>query len=144
MIFNKKLKGNFIKVKLILPAGSVTIAPPVSTALGQYRVDMSLFSKSFNESTKLCEKGVLLPVKILLRPGGTVNFTVETPSTMYLIKRLLVEMLNLKQRKLSSLMLYKVLLVKMQGNLLTESAVLRSILGTVKSMQLNKYHFFNN
>jgi len=140
MIFSKKLKGQFVKVKLLLPAGNVSIAPPVSTALGQYRVDMAQFTKSFNESSKLFEKGALLPVKIFLKPGGSVNYVLMTPSISYLVKRLVVEVLALKQKRLTNLMLYKLLLIKMQQNSGTQIGVLKSMLGTVKSMQLNKYH----
>ena len=144
MIFNKNLKGGYIKVKLILPAGSISVAPPVSTALGQYRVDMVQFTKAFNESTKLFEKGVLLPVKILLKAGGSVNFTFTTPSVTYLTKRIIVDLIKLKQKRLTNLMLYKILCIKMQNNKLKNLSVLRSILGTVKSMQINKYHIINN
>lgn len=142
MIFNKlttNTKGS-IKVKLILPAASVAMGPPVSTILGQYRVDMSQFCKSFNDSTKEFEKGALLPVKILLKVGGAVNYTAVSPSVTYLTKRLLIDLLKNKQKKISNLMIYKILIIKMRDSKLSEFAVLRSILGTLKSMQLNKYH----
>ena len=143
MIFTKK-NNNIIKVKLILPACNVVMGPPVSTILGQYRVDMQQFCKVFNESTKGFEKGVLLPVKILLKPGSLVSNVISTPSVMYLVKRLVVEILKEKYKRLTYLMFYKILIIKLQNNKLTDLAVLRSLLGTIKSMQLNKYHLFNN
>jgi ribosomal protein L11 len=140
MIFNKKIKGNLIKVKLVLPAGSISVAPPLTTALGQYRVDMSQLVKNFNENTKMFEKGVLLPVKLSLKVGGTVNYIISSPSITYLVKRLLIEAVILNQKRLTNLMYYKILCIKMQTSNLARHAVLRSILSTIKSMQLNKYH----
>ncbi len=134
------IKKSIIKVKLSLPSGSISVGPPVSTVLGQYRIDINQFCRSFNDKTKHMEKETLLPVKILLKTGNIIKFDIATPSTSYLLKRSIAGLSLKNDKKLNNLMLYKIFNLKLIDNGLSDISLLRNIKGTIKSFQINKYH----
>lgn len=73
-------------VKMYIKAGEATPAPPVGSILGAKGVKIMDFCKSFNERTKLIEKGTPLPVKIMIRKGS-FDFIVRQPTASYLLLR---------------------------------------------------------
>ncbi|MCS7273482.1 MAG: 50S ribosomal protein L11 [Fimbriimonadales bacterium] len=73
-------------IKLNLPAGAATPAPPVGPALGQAGVNIMEFVKAFNERTA-SQKGFTLPVEITVYKDRTFTFVVKQPLTSDLIKR---------------------------------------------------------
>jgi len=81
----KKLKL-LTQVKLQLPAGSATPAPPVGPALGQHGINIGQFCKSFNDATKAMG-GIIVPVVISIYEDRSFDFIVKTPPASVLLKR---------------------------------------------------------
>ena len=73
-------------VKLQIPAGKATPAPPVGPALGQHGVNIAAFTKEFNERTKN-EGGLLIPVVITVYADRSFTFITKTPPAAVLIKK---------------------------------------------------------
>ena len=76
-------------VKLPVPAGKATPAPPVGPALGPHGVQAAQFCQQFNERTKKQEDGVLIPVVITIYTDKTFTFITKTPPAAVLIKKAL-------------------------------------------------------
>jgi large subunit ribosomal protein L11 len=74
------------QVKLKVPAGAATPAPPVGSALGQQGVAIMEFCKQFNAKTAHM-KGEMLPVIVTVYKDKTFDFIVKTPETSALIKK---------------------------------------------------------
>jgi len=75
-------------VKLQLPAGKATPAPPVGPALGQHGVNIMEFCKSFNERTAN-QVGTIIPVEITIYEDRSFTFITKTPPAAVLIKQAL-------------------------------------------------------
>ena len=73
-------------VKLQIPAGKATPAPPVGPALGQHGVNIAAFTKEFNERTKN-DIGLLIPVVITVYADRSFTFVTKTPPAAVLIKK---------------------------------------------------------
>ena len=73
-------------VKLQLPAGKATPAPPVGPALGQHGVNIAAFTKEFNERTKN-DMGLIIPVVITIYADRSFSFITKTPPAAVLIKK---------------------------------------------------------
>lgn len=81
----KKITGY---IKLQLPAGEATPAPPVGPALGQHGVNIMEFVKQFNaKSVSAVEKGTILPVVITVYGDRSFTFILKTPPAAVLIKK---------------------------------------------------------
>ena len=135
----KKVTGY---IKLQLPAGEATPAPPVGPALGQHGVNIMEFVKQFNaKSVTAVEKGTVLPVVITVYGDRSFSFILKTPPAAVLIKG----KLNLdkgsptpnknKVGKITREQLEEIAKVKMAdltaGDL---EAAIRSITGSARSM----------
>lgn len=73
-------------IKLHVPAGEATLAPPVGPALGQHLQDPMKFCREFNEKTK-GKEGLIIPVVISVYKDKTFSFITKTPPASILIKR---------------------------------------------------------
>ena len=73
-------------IKLQIPAGKATPAPPVGPALGQYGVNIMSFTKEFNERTKN-DVGLIIPVVITVYADRSFSFITKTPPAAVLIKK---------------------------------------------------------
>ena len=73
-------------IKLQIPAGQATPAPPVGPALGQHGVNIGQFTKDFNERTKN-DMGLIIPVVITVYADRTFSFITKTPPAAVLIKK---------------------------------------------------------
>lgn len=73
-------------VKLQIPAGKATPAPPVGPALGQHGVNIAGFTKEFNERTKN-DIGLIIPVVITIYADRSFSFITKTPPAAVLIKK---------------------------------------------------------
>ena len=74
-------------IKLQVPAGAATPAPPIGPALGQRGLNIQDFCKAFNAATESGEKGVPLPVVITCYEDRTFSFVVKQPPMSALIKK---------------------------------------------------------
>jgi len=74
-------------IKLQIPAGGATPAPPVGPALGEHKVNIMDFCKKFNEATKDQEKGLLIPVQITVYADKSFDFVLKKPPASELLKR---------------------------------------------------------
>lgn len=73
-------------IKLQIPAGKATPAPPVGPALGQHGVNIMAFTKDFNERTK-GDAGLIIPVVITVFADRSFTFITKTPPAAVLIKK---------------------------------------------------------
>jgi large subunit ribosomal protein L11 len=79
----KKVIAN---VKLQIPAGNATPAPPVGPALGQYGINMMEFCKSFNAKTQ-GQTGLIIPVVITIFADKSFSFITKSPPASVLLKK---------------------------------------------------------
>jgi large subunit ribosomal protein L11 len=79
----KKVTG---MIKLQLPAGKATPAPPVGPALGQHGVNIMAFTKEFNAKTSN-QAGMIIPVVITVYQDRSFSFILKTPPAAVLIKK---------------------------------------------------------
>jgi large subunit ribosomal protein L11 len=73
-------------VKLQIPAGQATPAPPVGTALGPHGVNIMAFVKEFNARTQ-SQAGTILPVELTVYADKSFTFITKTPPAAILIKK---------------------------------------------------------
>lgn len=73
-------------VKIQIPAGGATPAPPVGTALGPHGVAIMDFCKAYNEKTE-AQRGTIVPVEITIYEDRSFTFILKTPPTSTLIKQ---------------------------------------------------------
>lgn len=73
-------------LKLQLPAGAATAAPPVGTALGPHGVNIGDFVKRYNEATKDMP-GDIVPVEITIYEDRTFDFVLKTPPASDLLRK---------------------------------------------------------
>lgn len=79
----KKIIG---QIKLQIPAGKATPAPPVGPALGQHGVNIMDFCKAFNAKTQ-GQEGLIIPVVITVYQDRSYTFITKTPPAAVLLKR---------------------------------------------------------
>jgi large subunit ribosomal protein L11 len=135
----KKVTGY---IKLQLPAGEATPAPPVGPALGQHGVNIMEFVKQFNaKSVTAVEKGTILPVVITVYGDRSFSFILKTPPAAVLIKKKLGldkgSPVPNKQKvgKITQAQLAEIAKVKMPDlNAGSLEAAVRSIAGSARSM----------
>ncbi|MGC9049251.1 MAG: 50S ribosomal protein L11 [Patescibacteria group bacterium] len=73
-------------IKLQIPAGQATPAPPVGPALGQHGLNIAEFCKKFNDQTK-DKIGNTIPVEITVYEDRTYSFVLKTPLTSELLRK---------------------------------------------------------
>ena len=127
-------------IKLQIPAGKATPAPPVGPALGQHGVNIMQFTKEFNERTKN-EGDLIIPVVITVYADRSFSFITKTPPASVLIKKAC----NLKSgsgvpnktkvAEISTEDLRKIAELKMQDlNAASVETAMSMIAGTARSM----------
>ena len=127
-------------IKLQIPAGKATPAPPVGPALGQHGVNIMAFTKEFNERTKN-EIGMIIPVVITVYADRTFSFITKTPPAAVLIKKAAGletasgEPNKKKVCKLTKEQVQKIAETKMPDlNAANVESAMRMIAGTARSM----------
>ena len=127
-------------IKLQIPAGKATPAPPVGPALGQHGVNIMQFTKEFNERTKN-DGDLIIPVVITVYADRSFSFITKTPPAAVLIKKAC----NIKSgsgvpnktkvAEISKEDLRKIAELKMPDlNAATVEAAMSMIAGTARSM----------
>ena len=135
----KKITGY---IKLQLPAGEATPAPPVGPALGQHGVNIMEFVKQFNaKSVTQVEKGTILPVVITVYGDRSFSFILKTPPAAVLIKKKLglekgsATPNKIKVGKITLAQIEEIAKVKMPDlNAASLESAMRSISGSARSM----------
>ena len=79
----KKVEGY---IKLQIPAGKATPAPPVGPALGQHGINIAQFTKEFNAKTQ-GQEGMIIPVVITVYADRSFSFVTKTPPAAVLLKK---------------------------------------------------------
>ena len=74
------------KIKLQIPAGKATPAPPVGTVLGPAGINLQEFCTKFNDATR-DKGGDVLPVEITIYEDRTFDFVLKTPPAAFLLKK---------------------------------------------------------
>jgi len=136
----KKITAN---IKLQIPAGKATPAPPVGPALGQAGVNIMDFCKAFNAKTQN-QEGLIIPVVITVYQDRSYTFITKTPPAAVLLKRAAniakgsAEPNKNKVGKVTMKQVEEIARTKMPdlnaGNL---EAAVKIILGTARSMGLD-------
>jgi large subunit ribosomal protein L11 len=80
----KKITGY---IKLQVPAGGATMAPPVGPALGQRGLNGQEFVKAFNAQSQQMEKGAPIPVVITIYGDRSFSFEMKTPPVSHFLKK---------------------------------------------------------
>jgi large subunit ribosomal protein L11 len=80
----KKITGY---IKLQVPAGAATPAPPIGPALGQRGVNIMEFTKAFNAATQEMERGAPIPTVITVYADRSFSFATKTPPASFLLKK---------------------------------------------------------
>lgn len=127
-------------VKLQLPAGQATPAPPVGPALGQAGINIGEFCKAFNDKTK-DSPGMIFPVVIYVKKNKSYTFEIKTPPAAVLIKKEAGlakgsgEPNREKVGKISKKSIRKIAEIKMKDlNAYSIEAAMRMIEGTARNM----------
>jgi len=133
----KKVTGY---IKLQIPAGKATPAPPVGPALGQHGVNIMAFTKEFNARTKN-QDGMVIPVVITVYADRSFTFITKTPPAAVLIKKACGiekasgEPNKNKVAKLTKEQVKKIAETKMPDlNAATVESAMSMIAGTARSM----------
>ena len=74
------------KIKLQIPAGKATPAPPVGTVLGPAGINLQDFCTKYNDATR-DKMGDILPVEISIYEDRSFDFIIKTPPTSFLLKK---------------------------------------------------------
>lgn len=74
------------KIKLQIPAGNATPAPPVGTVLGPAGINLQEFCTKYNDATK-DKMGDVLPVEISIYEDRSFDFVIKTPPAAFLLKK---------------------------------------------------------
>ena len=127
-------------VKLQIPGGGATPAPPVGSALGQYGVNIMDFVQSFNNDTAT-RQGEIVPVEITIYVDKSFTYITKTPPASYLIKKAVgiesgsAEPHKEKVANLTRNQLKEIAEAKMQDlNAYDIDAAMKIIAGTARSM----------
>ena len=130
-------------VKLQLPAGKATPAPPVGTALGPHGVNIMDFCKQFNAKTQKEADGMIFPVLVTIYSDRTFTFILKTPPASVLLKRAAgivkgsAEPNRNKVGKISKKQIEEIAKLKLPDlNTTNIEAAMRSVAGTARNMGL--------
>ncbi len=128
------------QVKLQIPAGKATPAPPVGPALGQHGVNIMAFCKQFNAATS-SQAGMIIPVVINVYEDRSFTFVTKTPPASVLILKAAGvksgsgEPNKIKVGKITKAQLLEIAKIKMEDlNARDLEAASRIIAGTARSM----------
>ncbi len=128
------------KIKLQIPAGKATPAPPVGTVLGPAGINLQDFCTKYNDATR--EKmGDILPVEISIYDDRSFDFVIKTPPTSFLLKKYAkINKGSIKGSKesvgtISQAQLKEIAEIKLPDlNAYTVDEAMKTVAGTAKNM----------
>ena len=128
------------KIKLQIPAGKATPAPPVGTVLGPARINLQDFCTKYNDATR-DKMGDILPVEISIFDDRSFDFIIKTPPTAFLLKKYAkvakgsVKGSKEKVATLSQAQLKEIAEIKLPDlNAYDVDAAMKTVAGTAKNM----------
>ena len=138
----KKITGT---VKLQIPAGKATPAPPVGTALGPQGVNIMDFCKAYNAKTSgKDQEGLIIPVVITIYSDRSFTFITKTPPVPVLIKRAVniakgsAEPHKNKVGEITEKQVAEIAKIKLPDlNTASLESAIKSVKGTARSMGVN-------
>lgn len=127
-------------VKLQIPAGKATPAPPVGPALGPHGINIMAFCKEYNARTA-SQAGSIIPVELTIYADGTFSFITKTPPVADLLRKAVgvekgsAEPNRVKVGKISKQQLREIAEIKMKDlNAIDIEGAEKQIIGTARSM----------
>ena len=127
-------------VKLQIPAGKATPAPPVGPALGPHGINIMAFCKEYNARTS-SQAGSIIPVELTIFADGSFSFITKTPPVADLLRKAAgvakgsAEPNRVKVGKISQQQLREIAEIKMKDlNAINIEGAERQIVGTARSM----------
>ena len=133
----KKVEGY---IKLQIPAGKATPAPPVGTVLGPAGINLQEFCTKYNDATR-DKMGDILPVEISVYEDRTFDFVIKTPPVPFLIKKVTgikkgaVKGANETVATLTQEQLKEIAEIKLPDlNAYTVEAAMKTVAGTARNM----------
>lgn len=127
-------------VKLQIPAGKATPAPPVGPALGPHGINIMAFCKEYNARTS-SQAGSIIPVELTIFTDGSFSFITKTPPVADLLRKALgvekgsAEPNRIKVGKITKTQLREIAEIKMRDlNAIDIEGAERQIIGTARSM----------
>lgn len=127
-------------VKLQIPAGKATPAPPVGPALGPHGINIMAFCKEYNARTA-SQAGSVVPVELTIYADGTFSFITKTPPVADLLRKAVgvekgsAEPNRIKVGKISRQQLREIAEIKMKDlNAIDIEGAEKQIIGTARSM----------
>ena len=128
------------KIKLQIPAGKATPAPPVGTVLGPAGINLQDFCTKYNDATR-DKMGDILPVEISIYDDRSFDFIIKTPPTAFLLKKYAkvakgsVKGSKEKVATLSQAQLKEIAEIKLPDlNAYDVDAAMKTVAGTAKNM----------
>lgn len=129
------------KIKLQVPAGKATPAPPIGPALGQAGINIMEFCKSFNEKTSKMEEGLIIPVIISVFEDKKFTFELKTSPASFLLRKMAglekgsPNPNKTKVGKVALKQIEEIAQKKMKDlNAINLDGAIKQVLGTAKSM----------
>ena len=130
-------------VKLQIPAGKATPAPPVGPALGPHGINIMAFCKEYNARTS-GQAGSIIPVELTIFTDGTFSFITKTPPAADLLRKAAgvekgsAEPNRLKVGTITQQQLREIAEIKMKDlNAIDIEGAERQIIGTARSMGID-------
>jgi large subunit ribosomal protein L11 len=130
-------------VKLQIPAGKATPAPPVGPALGPHGINIMAFCKEYNARTA-SQAGSIIPVELTIFADGTFSFITKTPPVADLLRKAVgvdkgsAEPNRVKVGKITKQQLREIAEIKMKDlNAIDIEGAERQIIGTARSMGID-------
>jgi large subunit ribosomal protein L11 len=127
-------------VKLQIPAGKATPAPPVGPALGPHGINIMAFCKEYNARTA-SQAGSIIPVELTIYADGTFSFITKTPPVADLLRKAVgvekgsAEPNRVKVGKINRQQLREIAEIKMKDlNAIDIEGAEKQIIGTARSM----------
>ena len=128
------------KIKLQIPAGKATPAPPVGTVLGPAGINLQDFCTKYNDATR-DKMGDILPVEISIYDDKSFDFIIKTPPTAFLLKKYAkvnkgsVKGCKEKVATISQAQLKEIAEIKLPDlNAYDVDAAMKTVAGTAKNM----------